>query len=268
MSDAKSDAESDAVLRVDEDGGNVTITLSRPRQRNALSLDGMRELTAAIAKIGGSGQSRSIVLTGDGAFCAGADLRDVVARRAMPVEARRADVRDVAQALIRAVIDSPVPLFAAIDGPAVGLGFDLALACDDLFFGPAGWAMQGWGRIGAIPGTGGELLLRRRNAGLLWRLLATQARIDGPLAERWGIGEAVAEGTALQAARERASALNSLPLAAVHAYVALSREALRRDLDRHLELCAQVQPTLLADAGISGRVDAVLGPSAGGEGRP
>jgi 2-(1,2-epoxy-1,2-dihydrophenyl)acetyl-CoA isomerase len=185
----------------------------------------------------------------------------------MPIAARRADVKDVAQALIRALIDSPVPLFAAIDGPAVGLGFDLALACDVLFFGPTGWAMQGWGRIGAIPGTGGELLLRRRNPGLLWRLLATQPRIDAALAERWGIGEAVSVGTALHAAQERAVALTSLPLAAVRAYVALNRDALRRDLGGHLALCAQLQPTLLADAGIGRRVDAILGAASVGDGK-
>jgi 2-(1,2-epoxy-1,2-dihydrophenyl)acetyl-CoA isomerase len=254
-----SDSEPGPAVRIHHDGGNVTITLARPDLRNALSLEGMRALTAAIVEHGGASHTRSIILTGEGAFCAGANLRDVVERRNMPTATRRAAVKDIAQTLIRTLIDAPVPLFAAIDGPAVGLGFDLALACDDLLFGPDGWAMQGWGRIGAIPGTGGELLLRRRNPGLLWRLLAEQPRIDGRLAERWGIGEAVADGTALQVARQRALALTSLPRQAVTAYVSLSRDALRRDLTRHLALCARVQPRLLSDRGIVGRVDAILG---------
>ena len=67
--------------------------------------------------------------------------------------------------------------------------------------------MQGWGRIGLVPGTGGELLLRRLNPAILWKLLERQPRIDGPLCAKWGIGEPVTEGSARDAAIARATAL-------------------------------------------------------------
>src|SRR6202034_3400036 len=84
------------------------------------------------------------------------------------------------QALVRSLWSCPVPTFAAVDGPAIGLGFDLALACDGRFFGPAGYVQQGWARAGLIPGIGGIALLSRCGSDLLWRLVADQPRLNGP----------------------------------------------------------------------------------------
>jgi enoyl-CoA hydratase/carnithine racemase len=241
------------------DGPISVVTLDWPQQRNALDVDAMRELAAALRTESGRTGVAAVVLTGSGAFCAGADLRRVVSRQSLSDEERRAGVRDAAQALILSIVDAPVPVLAAIDGPAVGLGFDLALACDERFVGREGWCMQGWGRIGAIPATGGELLLRLRNPMLLWHLLADQPRIEGPACERWGLGWAVEGETALDAALARGAALAQLPLPALHAYVRLARSNLRAQLVEHLALCADEQPRLLADRGIGGRIDRVLG---------
>ena len=80
------------------------------------------------------------------------------------------------QRLPRTILSAPVPVFAAVDGPAVGLGMDLALMCDDRFIGPKGWLRQGWGALGLVPGTGGELLLRRLAPNLIWQLLGSGER--------------------------------------------------------------------------------------------
>jgi enoyl-CoA hydratase/carnithine racemase len=240
-------------------GAVAVVTLDWPEHRNALDVDAMQAVSEALRSEAERPDTAAVVLTGNGAFCAGANLRRVVHRQSLSDVERRTVVRKAAQALIWAVVDAPVPVLAAIDGPALGLGFDLALACDERFVGPEGWCMQGWGRIGTIPATGGELLLRLRNPTLLWRLLAEQPRIDGPTCEQWGLGWAVGAGTALDAALARGAALAELPLPALRAYVRLARSNLRTQLAEHLALCAEEQPRLLADPDLASRVEHVLG---------
>jgi len=102
--------------------GNVTtIELQRPERRNALNselVDGLRETIQREA----AEDVRAIVLTGAGTvFCAGADLSgDVFA----------ADFPDKAVALNKAIDQVPVPVIAAINGPAIGAGLQLAMICD------------------------------------------------------------------------------------------------------------------------------------------
>lgn len=246
-----------SVVRLDRDGAVAIVTIDRPDRRNALDVTAMRELGAALRDAGAT--AAAVVLTGNGAFCAGADLGHVVERQSLSEDERRADVRDAAQGLTWSLVDAPVPVLAAVDGPAVGLGFDVALGCHDRLIGPDGWFMQGWGRIGAIPATGGELLLRLLNPSLLWRLLADQPRIGAADAERLHLGEAVLDGSALAAAVTRAAAIAAMPKAAVAAYVRLSRATLRRELADHLAICAEEQPRLLADEGLADRVASILG---------
>ena len=244
--------------RVDQRDLVATVTLDWPANRNALTLDRIAEVSAAIAGAVGSDSVRCLIITGSGAFCAGADLNAVAARNGVAVEEREREIRTVAQSIVRALIEVPVPTIAAVDGPAIGMGLDIALACDSILIGPDGWLMQGWGRVGVIPGTGGELLLRTRNPRLIWRLLAEQPRIHAAEAERWGLGEAVTARTALAAARDRARQLAQLPLPALTAYVELNRAQLQAELGDHLEHCARLQARLLSDSAIPQRTAAVL----------
>ena len=161
-----------------------------------------------------------MVVTGEGAFCAGGDLKGAAERSGMPAEARRNLVYTAYQGAVRALLSVPVPTIAAIDGPAVGLGFDIALACDCRFIGPEGWCMQGWGRVGFVPGAGGEWLLRLRAPGLLWRLLEEQPKIGAELAEHWGIGEGTGGASARQRAALRVDRLSGMGREALEAYAA------------------------------------------------
>jgi 2-(1,2-epoxy-1,2-dihydrophenyl)acetyl-CoA isomerase len=245
-------------VRVEQRDFVATVTLDWPGTRNALTLDRIAEVSAAIAQAALGGGARCLILTGSGAFCAGADLHAVAARHAVAIEEREREIRTIAQSIVRTLVGLPIPTIAAVDGPAIGLGLDMALACDCMLIGPDGWLMQGWGRVGVIPGTGGELLLRMRNPRLIWRLLAEQRRIRAADAERWNIGEAVTGRSALDAAAERAHQLARLPLPALTAYVELNREQLRARLSDHLDRCAAVQARLLGDSAFPGRAAAVL----------
>lgn len=109
---------------VDADGIAV-VTLSRPEKRNALSIQLRSELMDALAWWADDSQVRVVILTGAGpAFSAGFDLAEF----GQPELARK--IRHNSTAYHRAVWSYPKPIIAAVNGPAMGGGFDLALLCD------------------------------------------------------------------------------------------------------------------------------------------
>ena len=109
---------------------------------------------------------RCVVLSAEGtAFCAGGNLREVWRLVQMGEDAVRARIYGSFQGLVRRLRSLPVPVIAAVDGPAVGLGFDLALACDLRLFGADAWVQQGWATVGLIPATGGFRFLSRSGDG-------------------------------------------------------------------------------------------------------
>lgn len=103
------------------DHGRVTVlTLQRPAKHNALNIAVCEALRAAVAGALADG-ARALVLTGSGtSFCSGADLDEVYT----------ANFRDALYGMLRAVLDAPVPVLAAVNGPAIGGGTQLALAAD------------------------------------------------------------------------------------------------------------------------------------------
>ena len=110
-------------LRVEQHGPVTVLTIDRPQVRNALDSPTMAALTAALTAAANDPTVRAVVLTGAGdrAFSAGLDLA-ATADGDLPDESIR-PVR-----LLRA--GYPLPVLAAVNGPAVGGGFELALACD------------------------------------------------------------------------------------------------------------------------------------------
>lgn len=108
------------MIRSEAVDGVAVLRIDRPQQRNALDIehcDGLRQaLRDAV-----DGGARSVVVTGEGsAFCAGADLNQVYGEPFM----------DALYQLLRLVTEVPVPVVAAVNGPAIGAGTQLAIACD------------------------------------------------------------------------------------------------------------------------------------------
>jgi enoyl-CoA hydratase/carnithine racemase len=239
-------------------GHAALVVLDWPEKRNALGPEQAGELAAALGAAAEDPGVRGVVITGNGAFCAGGDIKGMVARADMPPQQRRTLVYNAYQGLIRSVLELPVPTVAAVDGPAVGMGFDLALACDSMFIGPGGWCRQGWARIGLIPGTGGELLLRMRAPGALWKLLDGQPKMRADLAERLGIGEGTGELTAREMALHRVESYAAYSRATLAGYVRLSRSELRARLAEHQAECLAVQLELLADPEFRNRAGGAL----------
>jgi len=120
------------LVRLDVREGVAVLTLNDPARRNVLSAALVRAIAAAMDAAEQDDATRCIVVTGAGSsFCAGAELGTL--RQA--ADGAFDDVEVVYQGFLR-VRESPLPTIAAVNGPAVGAGFNLALACDVRLAGP------------------------------------------------------------------------------------------------------------------------------------
>ncbi|MEE9275159.1 MAG: enoyl-CoA hydratase-related protein [bacterium] len=142
------------------DAGLALVRMSRPKARNALSREMGLELQEVFGRCAGDGV-RAVVLTGEGgAFCAGGDLKEIGGR----IEAGERMEEFLGpdyQCAIKALYDLPKPSIAAVNGFAVGGGFDLALACDIRLAAESARFGQVYAQVGLVPDCGGTFLLPR-----------------------------------------------------------------------------------------------------------
>ena len=147
-------------VRVEVSGAVARVTLDDPGRRNILSGALVGELTAAFDELEGRGAVTAVVLTGAGpAFCAGADLADLLAG----ADGDPAPVRRVYSGFDR-VRRSPLVTIAAVNRPAVGAGMNLALVCDLRIAAESAWFDCRFLGIGLHPG-GGHLRMLQRLVG-------------------------------------------------------------------------------------------------------
>lgn len=147
---------SDLVL-VARHGGTALLTLNLPDRRNVLSAPLVRAVGAAFDALEADDAVRAVVLTGAGpAFCAGAELSTLRAAADGEFDA----VREVYDGFLR-VLRSPLLTIAAVNGPAVGAGFNLALACDVRLAAPRAVFDTRFARLRLHPGGGHAWLLAR-----------------------------------------------------------------------------------------------------------
>jgi enoyl-CoA hydratase len=144
-------------IEVVQRGGVVAITLDAPARGNVLSRGLCAELSAAVRAAGQDERARVLLIRANGkAFCAGADLDDLKAAAAGDTAA----VEAVYGAFL-CVADSPLPTVALVQGPAVGAGMNLALACDVRLVGGAARFDTRFLQIGLHPGGGHAWMLER-----------------------------------------------------------------------------------------------------------
>lgn len=240
--------------------GVAVVTLAWPERRNALGPEQALELAGALDR---AGSARAVVLLADGpAFCAGGDLDAISELARQGREAVRDAIYSAFHAAALALWELPGVSIAAVDGPAVGLGADLALLCNMRFVGAGGWLDQGWSRLGLIPGTGGAWLLQSiAGAGTAWDFVTSAGSPwDGPKLERRGLAISV-EGSAADAALERAGVIARWPAATVHAYRSLLQPT-GEGYREHLARCLEHQTSLITSGEFLALADRVRGRAA------
>lgn len=201
---------SEEVLLVAREGRVATVTMNRAASKNALNPALVDALGATLTKLGADEGVGAIVLTGAGeAFCSGADLKAALADPSAmgDIEARLERFHDI----IRAVVGAPKPVLAAVDGPAVGFGCDLALACDMRIATSRSYFQEKFVRIGLVPDGGGSLWLPQMiGVGRALELMLTGEPVEGRRAAELGLVNHVVSPdallpTALELARKIAS---------------------------------------------------------------
>jgi enoyl-CoA hydratase/carnithine racemase len=229
-------------LRIEIEDEIATLTLDRPDAFNAMSPELIGELPLATGYLADSAPIRALIITGAGrAFCAGGDInwfQKGIEEEGFDVSA---DVRRGAEVMHQAIIDLrriPVPVVAAVNGPAAGAGFSLALACDirvaseDAFFAPA------YGRVGLSPDGGMTYFLPR----VVGPTKALELLLDDPnlpAAEALTMGlvtEVVPGDQVMDRARERAAKLAKLAPHYVKMAKSLVGVSLENGIADHLQL--------------------------------
>lgn len=149
-------------ILVSQGEGIATITLNRPDKLNAFIGHMRRDLAEALEHLGSDRSVRVVIITGAGrAFCAGGDIAfmaDVMDRRDADEFER---ILGAGRRVITAIRSMTKPVIAAVNGPAAGAGFNLALACDLRIASTNATFSQSFVKIGLHPDWGGTYFLPR-----------------------------------------------------------------------------------------------------------
>lgn len=189
-----------SLVRTEVHDAVAVITLDDPGRRNALSLELVEELERVLDWLEAEDDARALVVTGAGtAFCAGADLTQLG-------EARDEGLRRIYEGFLR-IARSPIPSIAAVNGPAVGAGMNLALACDVRIAGRSARFDTRFVALGIHPGGGHTWMLRRAVGPQAAAAMVVFGEVvDGEGAERCGLAwrcvadaDLLAEATAVAA---------------------------------------------------------------------
>jgi enoyl-CoA hydratase len=210
----------------------ATLTVDRPAVKNALDVETVTEMRAALTALAANPDAGVLIITGAGesAFVSGADINDIRGR------GRDEGLAAINSSLFAEIERFPRPTIAAINGYALGGGCELALACDIRIASETAKFGQPELGLGIIPGAGAtQRLPRIVGMGRAKHLILTGDILDATQALEWGLVSAVTPAGQLQIrARELAKRiLRQGPLAARLAKVALNASA-RVDMDSGL----------------------------------
>jgi len=237
-------------------GAVLELRLNRPERRNALTRQLVLDLGQALRDVRAATDVRVVLISGSGgAFCAGADLEAI---RGVPSGDFEARIREFHE-IILGISELDRPVLAAVDGPAVGFGADLALACDLRVLTERAYFEESFTKIGLMPDGGGTYFLPAAVGARAFELIALGKRLDAVTCQTLGLANHVVPSAELEAkAGELAQRLAAVaPLALSEIKRALSagrREALRAALAHE----ALGQARLLASADFEEGVSAFL----------
>lgn len=211
-------------IRFATEGAVATIVLARPDKLNALTPDMADEIRDALGRTGPNHDgARCVLIMGEGkAFCSGADLSAVLAGGSAGDGAGDGAHRALTghyHPLLEAIVAHDLPVIAAVQGAAAGIGCSLALACDFCIAGNDAYFLQAFVNIGLVPDGGASWLLPR----LVGRARAAEMlmlgeKVPAERAVEWGlVHRNVAADMLEEAAQEFAQRLAAGPTKALGA---------------------------------------------------
>ncbi len=140
----------------------AVLRLNRPDRMNAISVEMLNALGERLSELDNDPKVRAIVLTGEGrGFCSGLDLKDTAAGRGIGAElggASHLSTRELPTVTLHQI---DVPVICALNGPAAGYGFDLALGCDIRLMSDRAKLVPAFAKRGIVPESGGTWFLPR-----------------------------------------------------------------------------------------------------------
>jgi enoyl-CoA hydratase/carnithine racemase len=236
-------------ILIERDGSILTITLNQPERRNPISDNDMVEaLVSAVQDADADLAVRAVILTGAGsAFSSGGDLKQMKAgnsglRATLPAQTRR-NYKTGIQRLPMTFQALEVPVIAAINGPAIGAGCDLACMCDIRVAVESARFAESFVKLGIIPGDGGAWLLPR----IIGFSRATELALTGDMltaSEALACGlvsHVVPDSELMPKAREIAAKIAANPPHATRMTKRLLREGQVATLSNILEMSAAMQ---------------------------
>jgi len=166
----------------------ATVLLNRPHAYNAFDFELIESLAQYMTSLAADRNIRAVIISGEGkAFCAGGDLKYVLS---MP-QGPSAGFHKLAARFHQAVLEirrMPKPVIAAINGPAAGGGFSLALACDFRVMAKSAFLRQAYTSNGlSIDGGGSFVLPRLVGLGRALEIMAFDRPISSEQAMAWGL---------------------------------------------------------------------------------
>ena len=211
-------------------GSVAEVVLDRPEKYNAVDEQMAAELLAVLRDVA-AGDARAMVLTARGrGFCAGRDLSE-----ATPLdEDAEAILAETFNPLFLAIAEIGVPTIAAVQGPALGVGLGLALACDVVFVGESAKVGSPFAGIGCVLDSGGHRhFVQRLGPHRTLELIYSGDLMSGPAAAEAGlVNRCVPDDELLEAAGAFAAQVAAGPTAAF----ALSKRLVQRMDREHLGL--------------------------------
>jgi 2-(1,2-epoxy-1,2-dihydrophenyl)acetyl-CoA isomerase len=226
--------------------GVATVELNRPQALNAWNQQLGHDLLAVLRRVGQTPDARAVVIAGAGrAFSSGADLKDFSGGELTPDG--RPDVYKTLteryHPIMRAVRELPLPVVAAVNGPAVGIGCSLALCCDLVLAAQSAYFLLAFVNIGLVPDGGSSLFVPTRvGMARATEMAMLGERIPAEQALQWGLVNRVVPDEGLpQAVAELAERLAAGP---TRSYAGAKRQLnswLYARMAEQLELEAQIQ---------------------------
>ncbi len=224
-------------LIYEKENNIATLTLNRPEARNALTMQTYQELETALTEADTDHDIRVVIITGAGkGFCSGDDVKQVMLdsdRQQQRKEYEKLQVRAKPTPAAALLMSMVKPVIAAVNGPAVGWGMDLALMCDIRVASETARFGEIFVLRGLIPDIGGILCLPRIvGPSKAYELLYTGDIIDAQEALRIGlVSRVVAQDELMDTARALAEKIASNPSLAVRRIKEAVRRGIGYDVD-------------------------------------